>query len=214
MNIDEYVEKLLDSIDLIRPEDIPNIDLYMDQVTTFMEDHLGRLKRFEDDKILTKTMINNYAKNDLLPAPIKKKYSKDHLLLLTFIYYFKSFLTIGDIQTMTGQLTNRYFHSKEGATLSDIYSSLLSVFPELSEQFKKASHSVESLAEKCINTLDLSDDNTDAETEYLKNFFTIALLGLDVYMKKQLIESLIDSLEPAKKSKAEKNKNEKTKDKE
>ena len=64
-------------IDYVRPDDIPNIDLYMDQVTTFMEKELASSKRHEDDKILTKTMINNYAKNNLLPPPVKKKYSKD-----------------------------------------------------------------------------------------------------------------------------------------
>ena len=43
-------------------------------------------------------MINNYAKNDLLPPPIKKKYSKEHVLLLIFIYYYKGILSISDIQ--------------------------------------------------------------------------------------------------------------------
>ena len=75
-------------IDYIKPEEIPGIDLYMDQVTTFMENHLSASKRHTDDKILTKTMINNYAKNDLLPPPVKKKYTKEHLLMLTFIYFF------------------------------------------------------------------------------------------------------------------------------
>ena len=88
----------LSRIDYIHPEDIPNIDLYMDQVTTFMDTQLSSTKRYADDKILTKTMINNYAKNNLLPPPVKKKYSKDHLLLLIFIYYFKSILSIKDIE--------------------------------------------------------------------------------------------------------------------
>ena len=66
----------LDRIDYIKPKEIPNIDLYMDQVTTFMEEHLNASKRYPEDKILTKTMINNYAKNRLLPSPEKKKYSK------------------------------------------------------------------------------------------------------------------------------------------
>ena len=57
----------LSRIDYVRPEDIPNIDLYMDQITTFMEAHLSSSKRYEEDKILTKTMINNYSKNHLLP---------------------------------------------------------------------------------------------------------------------------------------------------
>ena len=54
-------------LDYIKPDEIPNIALYMDQVTTFMEDNLASTKRHDDDKILTKTMINNYAKNKLLP---------------------------------------------------------------------------------------------------------------------------------------------------
>ena len=76
----------LQRIDYVRPEDIPNIDLYMDQITTFMDSQLEASKRHADDKILTKTMINNYAKNNLLPPPEKKKYTKEHVLTLIFIY--------------------------------------------------------------------------------------------------------------------------------
>ncbi len=79
-------------IDYIKPGDVPNIALYMDQITTFMDAQLSASKRYEDDKILTKTMINNYTKNDLLPPPVKKKYSTQHILLLIFIYYFKNIL--------------------------------------------------------------------------------------------------------------------------
>ena len=79
INTEDLLNSILESvgrIDYIHPVDIPNIDLYMDQVTTFMEEQLSSTKRYEDDKILTKTMINNYAKNNLLPPPNKKKYSE------------------------------------------------------------------------------------------------------------------------------------------
>ena len=79
----------ISSLSYIKPEDLPNIDLYMDQVTTFMEGQLASTKRYPEDKVLTKTMINNYAKKSLLPSPEKKKYSKDHLLVLIFIYYLE-----------------------------------------------------------------------------------------------------------------------------
>ena len=69
----EHIIKELDNPNYVNPDDIPNIDLYMDQVTTFMDKYLGGCKRNEDHKILTKTMINNYAKNHLLPSPEKKK---------------------------------------------------------------------------------------------------------------------------------------------
>ena len=67
-NNQEFVNTLLKrlvKLNYIKPGDVPNIDLYMDQVTTFMDEHLSDVKRHEDDKILTKTMINNYTKNNL-----------------------------------------------------------------------------------------------------------------------------------------------------
>ena len=74
----------------LRWEQLPRIALYMDQVLTFINERMVHLSRHpEEDKILTKTMINNYAKTNLLPPPQKKKYSKDHILLLTLIYYLK-----------------------------------------------------------------------------------------------------------------------------
>ena len=91
-NIKELMGAILKNmaaLNYIKPGDVPNINLYMDQVTTFMYEHLHDTKRTEDDKVLTKTMINNYAKNNLLPSPVKKKYSKEHIYILTFIYYFR-----------------------------------------------------------------------------------------------------------------------------
>ena len=127
MTIDEkdLLNSILDSlarIEYIKPEDLPNIDLYMDQVTTFMDSQLSVSKRYPEDKILTKTMINNYAKNNLLPPPVKKKYSKEHLLALIFIYYFKNILSIGDIQAILNPLTDKYFSSDLDFNLEDIYS--------------------------------------------------------------------------------------------
>ena len=64
----------------IELEEMPELDLYMDQVIQLFENKLSSLKRNDDEKILTKTMINNYAKGKLL-LPIKnKKYTKEHLL--------------------------------------------------------------------------------------------------------------------------------------
>ena len=124
MTIDtnDMLNSILESIsriDYIKPEDIPNIPLYMDQVTTYMDTQLASSKRYETDKILTKT--NNYAKNALLPPPLKKKYSREHLLVLVFIYYFKNLLTITDIQSLLKPITDKYFHASEGLSLEDIY---------------------------------------------------------------------------------------------
>ena len=69
-------------------EKLPDIDLYMDQVLSFINDRTRYLSRNpNEDKLFTKTMINNYAKTKILPPPVKKKYSREHVLMLIFIYY-------------------------------------------------------------------------------------------------------------------------------
>ena len=110
INMDELLDSMLEGIsnmDYVRSEDIPNIELYMDQVTSFMDEQLSSSKRYDDDKILTKTMINNYAKNNLLPPPVKKKYSKEHVVVMIFIYYFKTILSIKEIQTKLTPITEK-----------------------------------------------------------------------------------------------------------
>ena len=126
----------LEKIDYIKPKEIPNIDLYMDQVTTFMEEHLQASKRYPEDKILTKTMINNYAKNRLIPSPEKKKYSKEHMLLLIYIYYYKGILSIGDIQSLLEPLTERYFHTQEALNMQSIYEEVFSLEKSQVEKMK------------------------------------------------------------------------------
>lgn len=175
-------------IDYVKSSDIPNIDLYMDQVTTFMEKELKSTKRYEDDKILTKTMINNYAKNDLLPPPVKKKYSKEHLMILTFIYYFKSILSIGDIEKLLSPITEKFFDSDKDIDISRIYDEVCSADKArtdiLQEDIKAAFASSK-------NTF--SDVNDEDDKELLQYFSFICMLSLDVYVKKQLIEKLIDA---------------------
>ena len=84
----------------------------MDQVTTFMDEHLSDVKRHEDDKILTKTMINNYTKNNLLPPPVKKNIQRS-IYVLTFIYYLKNILSISDIRKLLNPLTDKFFDTDE-----------------------------------------------------------------------------------------------------
>ena len=188
---DDLLNSILASIsriDYIKSEDIPNIDLYMDQVTSFMEKALKSTKRYPDDKILTKTMINNYAKNDLLPPPVKKKYSKEHLLVLTFIYYFKSLMSIGDIEKLLTPITEKYFHSEGDLNITNIYDEVCAFDKGrtniLQDDIKSAFEaSKESFA-----------DAAEEDKDLLQFFSFICILSLDVYVKKLLIEKLIDTV--------------------
>ncbi len=179
-----------DRIDYIRAADIPNIDLYMDQVTTLMESRLRNSTRYPDqDKILTKTMINNYTKNNLLPPPLKKKYSREHVMILIFIYYYKGFMSISDIQTVLQPITERYFKKSDGLTLEDIYEEVFSLEKEQVEILKKDVMDKFMCAQKTF-----ADDQNEQEDQPFLSFFAfICMLSFDVYVKKLLIEKLLDA---------------------
>ena len=189
-NSQEFVDVLLKKLvklNYIKPGDVPNIDLYMDQVTTFMDEHLSDIKRHEDDKILTKTMINNYTKNNLLPPPVKKKYSKEHIYVLTFIYYLKNILSISDIQKLLNPLTDKFFNTDGVPALDTIYK----------EIYDMEKLQLEALPQDVLGKTELSkqafcDVENEEDKDFLQLFMLVCLLSFDVYMKKNIIESLID----------------------
>ena len=191
LETEDLLQSILDSldrIDYIRPDDIVDIELYMDQVTTFMDSRLKNAARNpEVDKILTKTMINNYAKNDLLPPPVRKKYSREHMLLLIFIYYFKGILSISDIQTVLKPITDRFFAGNEGLKLETIYNEVFSLEREEVEVMKQ------DVVRKYHKAQETFSDAAAENQEFLQTFSFICMLSFDVYVKKMLIEKLIDS---------------------
>ena len=189
----------LQRIDYVRPEDIPNIDLYMDQITTFMDSQLETSKRHADDKILTKTIINNYAKNNLLPPPEKKKYTKEHVLTLIFIYYFKNILSISDIQSILNPITDKYFGKDGSYSLEDIYREVFGL------EHQETQNLMKDLARKFNASCQTFPDAAPEDAELQRNFSLICMLSYDVYVKKTIIERLIDTT-TSDKSKAEKNK--------
>ena len=168
-------------LDFIAPEEIPDIDLYMEQLTRFMDEHLGNNLRTEDDKVLTKAMINNYTKNHLLPAPTKKKYSRDHLILLIYIYYMKNVISIGDIQKLIDPLKNDMDSDK-----------LFELYKKTFEMEKPQYFNIESSVAKAAQITDKKIPKE--EDEYLNKIIFIFLLGYDIFSKKRLIEKLIDEL--------------------
>lgn len=178
----------LDQLSHIRASQIPEIPLYMDQVTTFMEEHLKDFKRNDGDKVLTKTMINNYAKNNLLPPPDRKKYSKDHMLLLIFIYYYKNLLSITDIDTLLSPITEQHFRADSPVKLEDIYSEIFSLRDEQKSRLLEDVHQKFAAAEQTFSSA------PEDERESLRLFCFISELAFDVYLKKQIIENLIDQL--------------------
>lgn len=191
MQSEDLINQVLEEIESFNIDDIPNIDLYMDQVTTYLNGKFNTSKRHDDDKLLTKTMINNYAKSRLLPPPEKKKYSKDHMIILILIFFFKNVISINDIQTIVTPLLKDYYNN------DDIPNSLEDVTNAFLNRVQK-SDLIEPLIKEFKNSQNIFGDLESSDRESIETIGLIATLSYDMYIRKRLIEKLIDSLPSSK----------------
>jgi hypothetical protein len=191
MQAEDLINQVLEEIESFNINDIPNIDLYMDQVTTYLNGKFNTSKRHDDDKLLTKTMINNYAKSRLLPPPEKKKYSKDHMIILILIFFFKNVISINDIQTIVTPLLKDYYNN------DDIPNSLEDVTNAFLNHVQK-SDLIEPLIKEFKNSQNIFGDLESSDRESIETIGLIATLSYDMYIRKRLIEKLIDSLPSSK----------------
>lgn len=182
-NIQTMIEQLnLDK--KINLEDIPELDLYMDQVIQLFENKLSVLKRKEDDKVLTKTMINNYAKAKLLMSIKNKKYSKEHLILMSLIYDLKGALSINDIKLTLDNIVGKYENNEE-YDLRSLYKTYLEMNSNDIKEFKDDLNVKE---EKLKGLLDKNNINGDFEEKFLLVCSMISMSN----MYRRMGEALID----------------------
>ena len=124
----ENINKLLESLHLeknIKLEDIPNVDLYVDQVVQLFE-ILMRIQRELMIKSTNKTMINNYAKRKIF-IPIKiKSISKEHMILISLIYQIKRALSINDIKSSLKNI-NEPVNKQRYIRINTLYKDYLSL---------------------------------------------------------------------------------------
>ncbi len=138
----------VENISHLSAEDIPSLDLYIDQIMTLFDIHLANNKRHPEDKLLTKTMINNYSKEGLLKSIKGKKYSKDHILQMLFIYSLKSTISIQEIK----KVLQPYHEQTE--KIEPIYTQFL-------KDEKAISHCVTQSIQKYIEEKELDLENPD-----------------------------------------------------
>ncbi|MGM9929090.1 MAG: DUF1836 domain-containing protein [Bacillus sp. (in: firmicutes)] len=184
-NLHSFQEKLEREQNILL-KDIPEIDLYMDQVIQLFENKFGDTKRNADEKILTKTMINNYAKGKLL-FPIKnKKYSKEHIILISLIYQLKGALTIKDIQATLEGLNKKV--TTENFPLDSLYESYLQLSEENMERFK------DDIQARMKEMNDEQTGTDEGEQNYLQNVLLIASLVNMSNLYRRAAEKLVDEI--------------------
>jgi len=156
MNNQKLIEKVLQQ-DELTPNDIPDIALYMDQILTLVDNKLAVNKRKEDDKVLTKTMINNYSKAKLI-QPIKgKKYDKQQIIQLLIVNNLKNTLSIAEIKELMQPIYN------EKKDVIEDFQQYLNSKKTLNEQLEPLLNSI------CQNP-------TDDKEDYLLMFLKLSYL--------------------------------------
>ena len=190
MNFDrKYLEKLVEEISFpeLKLSEMPTIDLYMEQLISLIESQFNSFKRDESDKVFTKTMINNYTKLGVLMPPKKKKYSREHMILLTLIYDLKNVLSINDIKSLFSPILNNIATRDDDImSLEDIYTTFLELnnieFDNFYNSFVQKLDLIKGKTEF------LEKDNKDIAQLFL---FVIMLVAHS-HAQKRLAERIID----------------------
>ncbi|MDQ0973527.1 hypothetical protein QFZ31_003405 [Neobacillus niacini] len=185
----EKIKEILEQLGLetnLSLDEIPNIDLYMDQVIQLFENKFADSKRNDEEKILTKTMINNYAKGKLI-FPIKnKKYSKEHLILMSLIYQLKGALSINDIQVTLDGLNKRII--KEDIEIDSLYNSYLALSQKNVADFNLDIN--ERVKDVNVEVAKMEDRNS----AYLEQVLMISSLVHMSNLYRKVAEKLVDEI--------------------
>ncbi len=134
----EMIKKILEEKRPNSWEDIPDIDLYMDQVLSYMtRQHVG----LELDENLTAAMVNNYMKKDLLPRAKGKKYDRQHIAYLTAICLLKQVLSVSD----AGELLKLHIKEREEEQVRRFYEKYMET---MDQEFCQISAAIEEEADQ------------------------------------------------------------------
>ena len=168
-------------------DDLPQVDLYMDQVIQLFENAYGETLRNEDEKVLTKTMINNYSKGKLLFPIQNKKYSNDHLILMSLIYQLKGGLSISDIKISLDEI-NKKVVEEDQFPLTAIYETYLSLAQQNVKSFES------SLSQSLLSVQQEVSLLEGVNLDSMENFLLIASLIHMSSMYRRVAEVLVDDM--------------------
>lgn len=176
----------------VKPDLIPDIDLYMDQVTTFIEKKMGGFKRNEEDKLLTKTMINNYTKSKLVSPPINKKYDQNHVMLLVIIYHLKQILSVNDMKQLLDPIIQKTTPNKDDTIeySTTLPKDLYHIFTEIEQD--QLLNFVDKIKEE-IDKIELKTYHiTGVDEDKIKTLLFVVSLIIQAERRKNLAEKIID----------------------
>lgn len=197
MRYEEYIKSILDDYvnkGRIQAKDFPDMELYMDQAAMYMNKKLEIYQKPDEEPVMTKAMISNYVKHDMLPKPNKKKYSRDHLAMLTLIYYLKGVLQVQDIEDLMKPLIDNYnAEFAEHYNLLKLYNGIETLYnvhrADIVDEVNQDIDDIKKFLSKYENE---DDDATEL-------FMLISLLAMKADAQRYMVQKLMDEYFASKK---------------
>ena len=90
----------IDSWEPVKWEGLPDIDLYMDQVVTYLRRQLALFQDDSEASLVTRSIINNYVKDGIVPRPINKRYAREQLSALMMACVLKRVLPMQQVKQL------------------------------------------------------------------------------------------------------------------
>ena len=208
MRYEEYLKTQLIKLKeagLITTQDLPDMDLYIDQVSTVFQKFLDKLDGSLADKYVTKPMINNYAKRGLIARPDGKRYTRDHMVMIAMVIYLRSIFKMEDISKIMKPLIDNYSSEYDDTISPELVYSLAQKATENSRQefFSGIDESV-SVMKSQIEDTDLADDQS---MEVLVLILTLAMRAeMEKYLADRLMKVYFEQPEKERKEKPKKQK--------
>lgn len=199
MRYEEFAKQVVEEFTVkgvIPLENFPDLELYIDQAANLMNKELEIYKKNEKDQVITKTMIGNYVKHNMLPRPVNKKYSKNHLILLTLIYYLKGSFQMDEIEKLMKPLLDNYNSEfDEKINLEGLYGGILELqTAEYKTMGQRVNQDIERIKHYLTDS-GLFDDNI------LELFMFIVSLSIKADAQKFLAQKLLNEyfVQPSRK---------------
>ena len=170
----------------ISPDQIPCIDLYMDQVITLFENSMSDTRTKSDDKTMTKTMINNYSKDNLIFPVKNKKYSKNHIIMLVMIYTLKQGLSMQDIKSILSPVLS--LNEKDSRDITSELDEMYRIFLDLNQ--KETEDAVDKFKMRSEIIRKVIPD-TSHDSDYKQLIMMVLVLIYSANIQKKFAETLI-----------------------